>query len=219
LAFALSHLSTVERSLGVVGASLGNALVEVAKAPWERAQQRLREMDHGLKRIAELVQHLRTFSRLDEGERKRVSVRESIESVLTMLRHRLSERLSLVIDFGEPDEIVCYASLFNQAVMNLVSNAIDAVNARDEPGEIGVLARGDAGWFEVRVTDNGAGIPDAVRERVFEPFFTTKPVGQGMGLGLSISYSIAERHGGTLELLPRAGGGTVAVFRFPLVPV
>ncbi|HEY3499675.1 MAG TPA: ATP-binding protein, partial [Polyangiaceae bacterium] len=213
LSFSLGHLSTIERSLGSVAEVLGDEIRRTAAAPWERALARLSEMQLGLQRIRTLVEKLRTFSRLDEGERKRVSVRESIESVLVILRHRFEERISVVTHFGEPDSLDCNASLFNQAVMNLVTNAIDAIQGQ---GSITLTAGAREGSFEVSVADTGSGIPERVRERVFEPFFTTKPVGQGTGLGLSIAFSIAKQHGGTIELLPRDGGGTVAVLRLPL---
>jgi signal transduction histidine kinase len=216
LAFALAHLATVERSLRSVQETLGSETLEPARTAWERALARVHEMHLGLARIRELVSKLRTFSRLDEGERKRVSARESIESVLTILRHRMKDHISVTTEFGEPDAIECFAGLFNQAVMNLVTNAIDAIDATGGPGSIVISTGVHESFFEVVVSDSGCGIPEAVRERVFEPFFTTKDVGHGTGLGLSITYSIAEAHGGSVELLPRDGGGTVASLRLPM---
>jgi len=216
LAFALAHLDTVERSLRSVEATLGRAIIEGAGAAWERALSRAHEMHVGLERIQELVAKLRTFSRLDEGERKRVSVRESVQSVLTILEHRF-KKLGIVVitDLGEPDQLDCYAGLFNQAVMNLVANAIDAFEGE---GRIELSSAARDGWFELRVADSGCGVPTDISERIFEPFFTTKPVGRGTGLGLSITHSIAERHGGTISLSPNRERGTVATLRIPLVP-
>jgi two-component system NtrC family sensor kinase len=213
LAFAVAHLGTIERSLATVAASLVGGLPAAAGPAWERATQRLREIHLGLERIAELVRQLRTFSRLDEGEQKRVSVKDSVASVITILRHRFEGRVTVVTEYGEPDQIDCYAALFNQAVMNLVANAIDAIEGA---GTVTITTGAREGWFEVKVADTGAGIAPEIRERVFEPFFTTKPVGVGTGLGLSIAYSIAQKHGGTIALLPGEHGGTLAVLRFPL---
>ncbi len=213
LAFAVAHLGTIERSLATVAASLAGGLPAAAGPAWDRATQRLREIHLGLERIAELVRRLRTFSRLDEGERKSVSVRDSIDSVLTILRHRYDQRIAIATEYGEPDEIDCYAALFNQAVMNLLANAIDAIEAS---GTITIRTGARGGWFEVTVADTGCGIEPAIRERVFEPFFTTKPVGFGTGLGLSIAYSIAHKHGGTIALSAGDQGGTLALLRFPL---
>jgi two-component system NtrC family sensor kinase len=160
------------------------------------------------------VLKLRTFSRLDEGERKVISTRESVQSVLTILDHRLQNgRITVKTELGEPDLLECYAGLFNQAVMNLVANAIDAIDAE---GSIEITTVVGDGHFELRVADTGCGIPSEVRDRVFEPFFTTKPVGRGTGLGLSITHSIAERHGGTVTLTPNGQRGTVACMQFPL---
>ena len=213
LAFVLSHLDTARRSLAAVEQQWGQSLPEGAKPNWQRATERLRDVAPGLERIRELVVKLRTFSRLDEGERKRVSVRECVESVLTILGHRLKDHVQVTTEFGIPDEIDCYASLLNQAIMNLVSNAIDAM---DGEGTLHISTGLCEGAYCISVTDNGPGIPEALRERVLEPFFTTKPVGQGTGLGLSITYSIVRKHGGTLELLDAEGGGTRAVIRLPL---
>jgi len=216
LAFAIAHLDTVERSLRTVEATLGRAIIDGAGDAWEKALKRAHEMHVGLTRIQELVLKLRAFSRLDEGERKRVSTRESVQSVLMILAHRLRERnVTVSTELGEPDLLECYAGLFNQAIMNLVANAIDAV---DDEGSISIGSGVHDGWFELRVADTGCGIPPEIRERVFEPFFTTKAVGRGTGLGLSITHSIAERHGGTVALTPNAERGTLAVLRFPFSP-
>lgn len=213
LAFALAHLDTVERSLRTVEATLGRAAMDSASVAWEKALSRAREMHVGLERIQELVLKLRVFSRLDQGERKRVSTRESVHSVLMILAHRLRERrITVTTELSEPDMLDCYAGLFNQAIMNLVANAIDAV---DDQGAISIRSRVHDGWFELRVADTGCGIPTEIHERVFEPFFTTKPVGHGTGLGLSITHSIAQRHGGTITLTPNPERGTLALLRFP----
>jgi signal transduction histidine kinase len=212
LAFSLGHVGTVERSLAAIQPALGSEQSDAAGS-YERAADRLREMRIGLTRIQELVNKLRTFSRLDEGERKRVSVRDSVESVLTILRHRVGAGVTIATHHDGPERIDCYASLLNQAVMNLVANALDAVGAE---GSVAITTGTRDGWFELSVADTGHGVPSAVRDRVFEPFFTTKPVGEGTGLGLSITYSIAKKHGGDVALLPRDGGGTVAVLRFPI---
>jgi two-component system NtrC family sensor kinase len=212
LAFSISHLNTAQRSLERVAAELGPAQLTAANEPWQKAMSRLGEMGIGLSRIRELVVKLRTFSRLDEGEQKIVSVRECIESLLTILHHRLEDRIQVETALGEPDQLDCYPSLLTQAIMNLVSNAIDAI---PETGTIRICSGVAEEAYEISVTDSGTGIAAELRDRVLEPFFTTKPVGHGTGLGLSITDSIVRRHGGTLELLEREGGGTRAVIRLP----
>jgi len=140
-------------------------------------------------------------------------LRESVESVLVILRHRFGDRVAVTTNCSEPAALDCYAGLLNQAMMNLVTNALDAIEGS---GAITITTGARDGWFELLVADTGSGIPQAIRERVFEPFFTTKAVGEGTGLGLYITYSIAKKHGGHVELVPREGGGTVAALRFPL---
>jgi signal transduction histidine kinase len=226
LAFALSHLSTVERSLAEVQAKLERELAAGPQTAWQRARARAAEMRGGLERIQDLVLKLRTFSRLDEGERKPASIRESIASALTILNHRLENRVQVETHFGEPDVIPCYAGLLNQAIMNLLTNAIDAIDAagggRDDDdgqkkrGKIVVASRAEGDRFVISIEDTGPGIPEHLREQVFNPFFTTKPIGEGTGLGLSITYSIVAKHGGHVALEPGEAGGTRAVIALPL---
>jgi two-component system NtrC family sensor kinase len=213
LSFALSHLDTVQRSLAFLHGEMEPALSDAGRDHWSRARSRLTEMGGGLERIRDLVLKLRTFSRLDEGERKVASIREAVESVLTILDHRLKDRILVQCNFGEPERIECFPGPLNQALMNLISNAIDAV---EDNGTIAISTGLDGDGFVISIVDSGAGIPSAIRDRVLEPFFTTKPVGHGTGLGLSITYSIVQRHGGTLELSDAEGGGTKAVVRLPL---
>lgn len=214
LAFIISHLDTIEKCVSRARKEIGPAVTTAAAKLLDRAMNRLHESELGAQRIKHLVVKLRTFSRLDEGERKVVSMRESIQSVLTILEHRCLGRIEILADCGEPDLVDCYPSLINQAVMNLVANAIDAIR---ESGTIWLTTARDAGDFVITVADSGHGIPADLRDHVREPFFTTKPIGEGIGLGLSITHSIAHKHGGTLDLAPRPGGGTVATIRFPLV--
>ncbi len=215
LAFALSHLGTAEQDLLEVEQRIqSGALVPVQKK-WDRARQRLAGMRMGLDRIRDLVLKLRTFSRLDEGAIQTVSIDECLQAVLTILAHRLSGRIAVTTDIRAPTSIECMPGLLNQALMNLVVNAIDAIEG---DGTLRIAAGAEGSAYVIRVEDSGPGIPEELRERVLEPFFTTKPVGQGTGLGLSITYSIVKKHGGTLELADAPGGGTAAIIRLPLNP-
>jgi DNA-binding response OmpR family regulator len=213
LAFVLSHLGTAEQCFHDVQATVGSETLTRAQKSWDRALERLGGMRLGLERMRELVVKLRTFSRLDEGEIKHVSIRECIDSVLTILGHRLGDRIVVEQHIGDPDVIECMPGLLNQALMNLVTNSIDAIAG---VGRIRVSAGLEDDSYVIRVEDTGPGIPPELRQRVLEPFFTTKPVGSGTGLGLSITYSIVKKHGGTLELTDAPGGGTLAVVRLPL---
>ncbi|HEX6765424.1 MAG TPA: ATP-binding protein [Polyangiaceae bacterium] len=213
LSFAISHLDTAQRSIAHVEAEHGSSWSETSAQHFSRARSRLHEMGIGLERIRELVVKLRTFSRLDEGERKRVNLRECIDSVLMILRHRMKDRIVVELSLGVPEELECYPGLLNQALLNLLANAIEAIVGE---GKIRITTGVVDGAFSIRVTDTGPGIPDALRQRVFEPFFTTKPIGQGTGLGLSITYSIVEKHGGSIDVECFDGGGTTMTMRLPL---
>ena len=212
LAFVLSHLETTKKSLDQFRLDVPKDMPPRAEEQWQRAQSRLTETELGLGRIRDLVLKLRTFSRLDEGERKLVSISECIESVLTILDHRTKDRINVVRELTPPDMLDCFPALLNQVLLNLVANSIDAIEG---PGTITIKAGGDGEMFVISVADTGSGIPAEVRERVLEPFFTTKPIGQGTGLGLSIAYSIIKKHEGTIELGEAPGGGTLATIRIP----
>jgi len=213
LSFALSHLDTVQKSLGHVQGDVAPHFSESGREYWARALTRLAEMGGGLDRIRTLVLKLRTFSRLDEGERKVASMRDAVESVLTILGHRLRHRISVECTFGQPDLVECFPGPLNQALMNLISNAIDAIEG---DGRIAISTGLQGDGYVISIADSGKGIPASIRDRVLEPFFTTKPVGEGTGLGLFITYSIVQKHGGSLELCDAEGGGTKVVIRIPL---
>ncbi|MGC4091202.1 MAG: ATP-binding protein [Polyangiaceae bacterium] len=212
LAFALGHLATVQSNLQRVRSEFDASALETNQH-WRKAVARLSDMKQGLGRIQDLVLKLRTFSRLDEGERKKASMRETVESVLSLLQHRFQERIAVTTHLGEPDVVECYAGPLTQAIMNLVVNAIESIA---EHGSIDITTGTDRGSYFISVSDSGSGIPDSIRERVIEPFFTTKSVGEGTGLGLAITYSIAKKHRGELELRPGKERGTVATIRLPL---
>jgi two-component system NtrC family sensor kinase len=215
LSFALSHLETTQKSLAAVESAHRHDWSEMVSQHWMRASSRLHEMGLGLDRIRELVIKLRAFSRLDEGERKQVNLRECIDSVLMILKHRMKDRIVVELSLGVPEELDCYPGLLNQALLNLVANAIDAI---DGQGTITIATRVADERYQIVVSDTGPGIPERNRQRVFEPFFTTKPVGLGTGLGLSITYSIVQKHGGTIAIECPEGGGTVMRIELPLCP-
>lgn len=185
----------------------------------------LHSMKTGASRIREIVKSLRTFSRLDEAEIKEVDIHEGIDSTLMILDNRLQQRrdnaaIAVIKEYGQLPSIVCYAGQLNQVFMNLLINAIDAIELQpnqpnpNQNGSINswikiVTRVKNAEQIEIVIADNGPGIPDGVKSRLFDPFFTTKPVGKGTGLGLSISYSIiVEKHGGKLDVSSTPGKGT-----------
>jgi signal transduction histidine kinase len=184
----------------------------------------LDSMKVGTERIREIVRSLRIFSRLDEAGLKPVDIHQGIDSTLTILEHKLKEvaEIEIVRDYGELPLIECYAGQLNQVFMNILSNAIDALAERVKQQNgvrptIKITTSMTHNSVLIQIADNGAGMPDEVKQRIFDPFFTTKPVGIGTGMGLAISYQIVtERHGGILKCRSRAGEGTEFLIQIPL---
>lgn len=185
----------------------------------------LNSMKTGTERIRQIVKSLRIFSRLDEAQRKTVDIHEGIESVLWLLKHRLSDRreptIKVVKKFGDLPRVTCYAAELNQVFMNLLNNALDALaelNINDRQPTIAIATeQTDEDSVSIRIADNGTGIPEGVRQRIFDPFFTTKSPGKGTGLGLSVSYQIVvENHGGKLKVKSKPGVGTEFQILIPI---
>ena len=193
----------------------------------------LDSMKIGTDRIRGIVRSLRIFSRLDEAEVKAVDIHEGIDSTLMILQSRLKANLhrpaiQVIKNYGSLPQIECFAGQLNQVFMNILANAIDALEERNQhqnpeatqqtPGTITITTALDAEHQAIiRIADNGIGMPKSVQQQLFNPFFTTKPVGQGTGMGLSISYQIiTEKHQGTLTCTSQPGQGTEFVIRIPL---
>jgi PAS domain S-box-containing protein len=193
-------------------------------------------MEVGADRIREIVRSLRNFSRLDEAEMKFVDIHAGIDSTLMILQNRLKSQherpeIEVVKEYGDLPQIECRAGQLNQVFMNILTNAIDALEERDSkrsieeitlcPSRITIVTevkQQDAAVFAViRIADNGVGMKEQVKEHLFEPFFTTKPVGKGTGLGLAISYQIViEKHWGNLHCFSQEGAGTEFAIEIPI---
>ncbi len=191
----------------------------------------LDSMKVGADRIRQLVLSLRNFSRLDQAERKPVDIHEGIDSTLLILQHRFKaraegENIMILKEYSDLPQIDCYAGQLNQVFMNVLSNAIDALDSHT-PSEnyhptISIrtyLQSPEDGSQSVmiEISDNGSGIPPEAQARIFDPFFTTKPVGKGTGLGLSISYQIVvEKHQGKFSCESQPGQGTKFSIELPI---
>ncbi len=193
----------------------------------------LSSMKVGIDRIRQIVLGLRNFSRLDEAEMKLVNIHEGIDNTLLILQHRLkpkpdSPTIKIVKNYSDLPLVECYAGQLNQVFMNVLSNAIDALEDKkksiSEPDNsqitiytsIGEM-KGNVKSVGIRIVDNGAGIPEAIKTRICDPFFTTKPVGKGTGLGLSISYKIVvDKHGGIFNYQSQIGLGTEFWIEIPI---
>lgn len=214
LAFVLNHHATVSRAFAQLMPDLRVRLSPERERLLDKGLTRLAEMASGLERIRDLVVKLRTFSRLDAGEIRKVDIEEAVDAVLALLHHRLGDRIRVLRHFGPRRLLDCYPGPLNQVLMNLLANAIDAI---EDKGEIAITTLEDGEMLRIEISDTGKGMSQEVRERIFEPFFTTKTVGQGTGLGLSISFGIVRQHGGSLEAFSKEGAGTRMVVRVPLV--
>ncbi len=193
----------------------------------------LKSMKMGTDRIRDIVVSLRNFSRLDQADFKPVDLHQGIDNTVMILQHRLkanAERptIEVVREYGDLPLVECYAGQMNQVFMNLLSNAIDALeegNAGrsfsdivDQPNRISIKSTIiEEEFVQIAIADNGTGIPEKSRSHLFDPFFTTKPVGKGTGLGLSISYQVVtEKHGGKLWCDSTLGEGTKFAIEIPI---
>lgn len=192
----------------------------------------LNSMQVGSNRIREIVQSLRTFSRLDESELKLVDIHSGIDSTLMLLKNRLKKtsehpEIQLSKTYENLPLVYCYPSQINQVFMNILNNAIDALSDHPDgnlltqthsPYLIKINTKVKKNnWVAIHISDNGSGISEAIQTKIFDPFFTTKPVGKGTGLGLAISYQIiVKKHGGKLECHSQPGKGTEFIIEIPV---
>jgi signal transduction histidine kinase len=212
----------------VIEAEIENVELEFLK---EDLPNILDSMQTGSKRIKEIVKSLRTFSRLDEADCKKVNIHQGIESTLMILQNRLKANpqrceIEVIKDYGELPDCECYAGQLNQVFMNLLVNAIDVLeeniektkNDRLYTPQIRISTKIlNSGQIAIYIADNGLGMSEEVRAKIFNPFYTTKPVGKGTGLGLAISYQVVvDRHHGDLNCSSTLGEGTQFAIAIPL---
>ncbi|GAX37151.1 PAS domain-containing sensor histidine kinase [Nodularia sp. NIES-3585] len=196
----------------------------------EDLQKLLSSMKIGTERIRQIVASLRTFSRLDEADLKVVNIHQGIDSTLMILEHRLKTKanypqIQIIKDYGNLPLVECYAGQLNQVFMNIVVNAIDALEdsliqgklTSDKPQIRICTQQINAKQIIIRIIDNGNGIPEQIRKKLFDPFFTTKAIGKGTGLGLSISHQIiTQRHGGSLQCISSPNQGAEFIIKIPV---
>jgi two-component system, NtrC family, sensor kinase len=198
----------------------------------EDLEKLLKSMKVGTDRIRAIVLSLRNFSRLDESEFKSVDIHEGMESTLMILQNRLKAKfdrvagteyhrpeIEVIREYDRCPQVECYPSQLNQVFMNILNNAIDAIeNCKVEKPQIRIQTEIlEENRLKILIADNGQGMSETVRSKLFDPFFTTKPIGKGTGLGLSISYQIiVDRHGGKLTCQSTPGEGTEFAIEIPI---
>ncbi|MBD2777940.1 HAMP domain-containing histidine kinase [Iningainema sp. BLCCT55] len=185
-------------------------------------------ISYGTERIRDIVKSLRSFSRLDEAEVKAVDIHEGIDSTLLILQHRLLAKtdrreIEVTKHYSQLPLVECYAGQLNQVFMNILANAIDAleeslvVNTNHQPVITIRTELIDIQWVRITIADNGCGIPKVIQSRIFDPFFTTKSVGKGTGMGMSISYQIVTgNHGGKLYCQSAPSQGAEFLIEIPV---
>jgi signal transduction histidine kinase/ligand-binding sensor domain-containing protein len=167
----------------------------------------------GVTRVKKIVQDLKDFSHLDNAEWQRFDIHQCLDSTLNMIAHELKYKVDVIKEYGPLPPVRCLPFQLSQVFVNLLMNAAQAI---EERGNVTIRTAIDGDWVSIAVSDTGKGIDPAHLRRIFEPFFTTKPVGLGTGLGLSVSYSIIQRHSGSIEAASQPGSGTTFTIRLPI---
>jgi len=231
VAFVLSNLGTLESYLSSLFELLDAYLeAEHTAAPLARARALREDTDvdflrsdgvallgesrEGLLRVKRIVEDLKDFSRGGAEETwESVDLHASLESTLNIVRNEIKYKTRIETRYADLPYVECLPSRINQVFLNLLVNAGQSIEAN---GVITISSGVDGGEVWIRFEDTGCGIPPEHLHRIFEPFFTTKPVGQGTGLGLSVSYSIVRKHGGRIDVESEVGRGTRFTVRLPV---
>lgn len=216
-----SNVDTAQRALNVIR----NAAEKNHGLPWSKEKEEkvswalktLSEL-HGstslaASRIDKIITALRGFACLDEAEHQSFDLHKGIENTITLVTANLNKQLEIKRNFGDLPKILCNPGQLNQVFMNLLANAVQAI---EKQGRITIKTKLEREWIVIRFADNGKGIPRQNLGRIFDPGFTTRGVGVGTGLGLSICYRVLEDHGGSIDVSSEEGKGTTFTLRLPV---
>ncbi|WP_207428842.1 7TM diverse intracellular signaling domain-containing protein [Pedobacter sp. SYSU D00535] len=179
----------------------------------------LKGIHEGASRTAEIVKGLRIFSRVDEDDLKRADINEGLDSTLVIVNNLLN-KINLVKEYEVLPLAECYPGKLNQVFLNIITNAIHAINSKfhgEAGGELYIKTHADQHSVFITFKDNGTGMDDKTMKKIFEPFFTTKEVGEGTGLGMSIAYNTIKKHNGQIKLSSEVGKGTEFVIQIPVI--
>jgi signal transduction histidine kinase len=202
----VNTVGPLEEAIGEIDGTETDASREV--------REMLKVVQRGAQRTKAIVSALHNYSRTDDESIVDFDVDRSIDDSLELLRHLLKQNVTVVKKYGDPGRVRGHAGQINQVFMNLLTNAAQALAHRDS-ATITIETRGAPTEVEVKITDNGPGIPSEVLPRIWDPFFTTKDVGEGTGLGLSIVHELVERHGGEITCDTKLGEGTTFTVKLP----
>ena len=173
----------------------------------------LKGIEDGAMRTAEIIKGLRNFSRIDQNVFKKANLNDCLESTLTLLHSSYKNRIEIEKQYGDIPEVDCFPGQINQVLMNILSNAIQAIQGE---GRIFIKSWQANDKIKISIKDTGVGMTEDIRKKIFDPFFTTKDVGKGTGLGLSISYSIIQKHNGEIQVFSKPGAGTEFLITIPI---
>lgn len=179
----------------------------------ESMEKLLKSCRLGALRIKEIVENLRTFSRMDEAAMKEADIHENLEITLSLLANEIRDRIVVHREYGDIPLLECNIGQLNQVFMNLILNACQAIPDR---GDLWIKTRVEDEVLTVSIRDNGVGIPKGQLPRIFDPFFTTKDPGQGTGLGLTIAFGVIKEHGGNIVVRSQIGKGSTFTVRIPI---
>jgi signal transduction histidine kinase len=180
----------------------------------------LKGINEGSTRTAEIVKGLRIFSRVDEDDLKKADINEGLDSTIIIINNLLNGKIKIEKHYGNIPTAECYPGKLNQVFLNLLSNAIYAINARfngEHGGVITITTAFNESNVKITIADNGVGMSQTTLKKLFEPFFTTKPVGEGTGLGLSISHNTIKKHNGSIEVDTKLNEGTAFIIEIPII--
>lgn len=206
----VNTVGPLEEAVGEIDSADPAARSEAAKD----MRDMVRVVQRGAQRTKAIVTALHNYSRTDDESVVDFDVDRSIDDSLELLRHLLKQNVTVAKQFGAPGRVRGHAGQINQVLMNLLTNAAQALSGRDN-ATITIETAGDTENVVVKIRDNGPGIPPDVLPRIWDPFFTTKDVGEGTGLGLSIVHELVERHGGTISVDTKVGEGTTFTVTLP----
>lgn len=174
----------------------------------------------GATRTADIVKGLKIFSRLDEDDLKKADINEGLQSTLTIANNLIGDKIQVIKSFGHIPVIECFPGKLNQVFLNIISNAVFAIQEKfnNQPGGIlKITTENDDQYLLIKIEDNGTGMSEATKAKIFEPFFTTKNVGVGTGLGMSIVYNTVKKHNAEIYLNSTLGVGTEFIIKLNLV--
>jgi signal transduction histidine kinase/ATP/maltotriose-dependent transcriptional regulator MalT len=206
----------------LAGEEADEKFIQLFESRFQKISSSLSDITDGSERIKTIVEDLRNFSRLDEAEHKTVDVTEGISSSLRLIQSKYSKQVEFITDLQVHIKMDCLPAQLNQAFMNILVNACEAILAKQQkngdstPGRVDIKAFKAENELIIEFSDNGIGMTAATKKKIFEPFFTTKEVGSGTGMGMSITYSIIEKHHGKIEIDSEAGKGTKVTLILPI---